>query len=54
MNYDRFIVMMNNLNEMRKVKINLMDHKQIIDKFIDEFGLLDFRDFREASMQTTK
>lgn len=54
MNYDRFIVLMNNLNEMSKVKINLMDHKQRIDKFIEEFGLLDFRDFREAPMQTAK
>ena len=54
MNYDRFMVMMTNLNEMKKVKLNLMDHKQQLDKFIEEFGLLDFRDFRQAPMQTAQ
>jgi hypothetical protein len=54
MNYDRFMVMMTNLNEMKKVKLNLMDHKQQLDKFIEEFSLLDFRDFRQAPMQTAK
>jgi hypothetical protein len=54
MNYDRFMVMMTNLNEMKKVKLNLMDHKQQLDKFIEEFALLDFRDFRQAPMQTAQ
>ena len=54
MNYDRFMVMITNLNEMKKVKLNLMDHKQQLDKFIEEFGLLDFRDFRQAPMQTAQ
>jgi hypothetical protein len=48
------MVMMTNLNEMKKVKLNLMDHKQQLDKFIEEFGLLDFRDFRQAPMQTAQ
>jgi hypothetical protein len=54
MNYDRFMVMMTNLNEMKKAKLNLMDHKQQLDKFIEEFGLLDFRDFMQAPMQTAQ
>jgi ureidoacrylate peracid hydrolase len=52
MSYDRFTVMMNSLDRLRKEQTNLMDHKQQIDKFIEEFGLLDFRDFIHAPVQT--
>jgi ureidoacrylate peracid hydrolase len=49
MNYDRFTKMINNLNIARRKKdLDLKDYKQLIDSFINEFGLLDFRDFREA------
>jgi ureidoacrylate peracid hydrolase len=52
MSYDRFTVMMNSLDKLRKEQTNLMDHKLQIDKFIEEFGLLDFRDFNHAPVQT--
>jgi ureidoacrylate peracid hydrolase len=52
MNYDRFTKMINNLNIARRKKdLDLKDYKQLIDNFINEFGLLDFRDFREAPQQ---
>jgi ureidoacrylate peracid hydrolase len=52
MNYDRFTKMVNNLNiGIRKKDLDLKDYKQLIDNFINEFGLLDFRDFREAPQQ---
>lgn len=52
MNYDRFTKMVNNLNIARRKKdLDLEDYKRLIDNFINEFGLLDFRDFREAPQQ---
>jgi ureidoacrylate peracid hydrolase len=54
MNYDRFTKMINNLNISRRKKdLDLKDYKQLLDNFINEFGLLDFRDFREAPQQAT-
>jgi ureidoacrylate peracid hydrolase len=47
MNFERFTKMVNNLNAARQLKgLDLTEHKQIIDNFISEFGLLDFRDFK--------
>jgi hypothetical protein len=52
MNYDRFTKMVNNLNIARRKKdLDLEDYKRLIDNFINGFGLLDFRDFREAPQQ---
>ena len=52
MNYSRFVKMMNNLDTLRKESDDLIHYKEHIDKFIDEFGLLDFRKFKEAILQT--
>lgn len=47
MNFERFSKMITNLNNARQQSnLNLEEHKQIIDNFISEFGLLDFRDFK--------
>lgn len=47
MNFKRFSKMITNLNNARQQRnLNLEEHKQIIDNFISEFGLLDFRDFK--------
>src|SRR5918995_4166132 len=46
MNLERFTKMISNLNKARLGKgLDLNEYKQVIDKFIIEFGLLDFRDF---------
>jgi ureidoacrylate peracid hydrolase len=46
MNYDRFNKMINNINILRQKKdLDVQDYKQIVDNFINEFGLLDFREF---------
>ena len=52
MNYDRFSRMINNLNLMRKKLVDMKDYSQLVDRFINEFGLLDFRHFREAPLQS--
>lgn len=47
MNFERFVKMVTNLNTARQRKrLNLEEYKEVIDNFIAEFGLLDFRDFR--------
>ncbi len=47
MNFERFTKMISNLNTARHLKgLDLNEHKQVIDNFISEFGLLDFRDFK--------
>jgi ureidoacrylate peracid hydrolase len=47
MNFERFTKMITNLdNARRKKNINFEEYKQVIDNFISEFGLLDFRDFK--------
>lgn len=47
MNFERFTKMVKNLNAARQMKgLDISEHKQIIDNFISEFGLLDFRDFK--------
>jgi ureidoacrylate peracid hydrolase len=47
MNFERFTKMVTNLNAARqKKRLDLEQYKQVIDNFIKEFGLLDFRDFR--------
>ena len=47
MNFERFTKMMTNLNTARQKRgLDLKEYKQIVDNFISEFGLLDFRDFR--------
>ena len=53
MTHERFTKMVNNLNRMKERSANLLDHREQLDKFIDEFGLLDFRKFREVPLQTT-
>jgi hypothetical protein len=51
MNYDRFRTMINNLNRIRKEKLDIKHYSETVDKFINEFGLLDFRNFRETPPQ---
>ena len=51
MNYDRFTTMVNNLNMIRKENLDIKHYSQSIDKFLNEFGLLDFREFREGPVQ---
>jgi hypothetical protein len=51
MNYDRFKTMINNLNMIRKENLDIKHYSQSIEKFINEFGLLDFRNFRETPVQ---
>jgi ureidoacrylate peracid hydrolase len=46
MNYKRFTKMINNLDLLRKEQLDVKDNEQAIDNFINEFGLLDFREFR--------
>jgi ureidoacrylate peracid hydrolase len=47
MNFERFTKMITNLDNARRNKnINFEEYKQVIDNFISEFGLLDFRDFK--------
>jgi len=55
MNYDRFNTMINNINILRRKKkdLDVQHYNQIVDNFINEFGLLDFREFRETPVQTT-
>jgi hypothetical protein len=52
MSYDRFTKMINNLNLLRKQRLDLKDYALLVEKFIEEFDLLDFRTFREAPVQT--
>ena len=52
MNFDRFTTMVNNLNNLKNKHLDVKDYKQVIDKFINEFGLLDFREFRQAPLQS--
>ena len=52
MNFDRFITMVNSLNMIKNENLdishNLMSNSSnSIDKFLKEFGLLDFRVFQE-------
>jgi ureidoacrylate peracid hydrolase len=51
MNYNRFKTMINSLNTIRKEKLDMRHYSEAIDKFIIEFGLLDFRKFRETPVQ---
>jgi hypothetical protein len=47
MNLERFSRMVTNLNAARhKKNLDLEEYKHLIDNFVDEFGLLDFREFR--------
>jgi ureidoacrylate peracid hydrolase len=50
MNFERFSKMVTNLNAARRQQhLDLNEHKQVVDNFINEFGLLDFREFRVAA-----
>jgi ureidoacrylate peracid hydrolase len=53
MNFDRFITMVNNLKMIKSenLDINQARYSQSIDKFLNEFGLLNFREFHEAAVQ---
>src|SRR5215831_12188532 len=51
MNLDRFMTMVNNLNMMKNENLDMEHYSQSIDKFLNEFGLLDFREFREEPVQ---
>ena len=55
MNFDRFNTMINNINILRRKKkdLDVQHYNQIVDNFINEFGLLDFREFRETPVHTT-
>ena len=47
MNYERFTNMLNGLELIKRKKdLDVQIYKQAIDNFINEFGLLDFREFR--------
>ena len=47
MNSKRFAKMITTLNTARRKKnLDLEEHEHLIDNFIREFGLLDFRDYR--------
>jgi ureidoacrylate peracid hydrolase len=48
MSYERFKRMINNLDQMKNKKLDIHGHDKMIDDFIKEFGLLDFREFRQA------
>jgi ureidoacrylate peracid hydrolase len=48
MSYDRFTKMINNLNLLRTQHFDMKDYALTVEKFINEFDLLDFRTFREA------
>jgi hypothetical protein len=50
MNFERFTKMITNLDTARRNKnIDFEKYKQVIDEFISEFGLLDFREFRPVA-----
>jgi ureidoacrylate peracid hydrolase len=50
MNFERFSKMVTNLNAARRQQhLDLNEHKQVVDNFINEFGLLDFREFKVAA-----
>src|SRR5215217_7664899 len=53
MRYDRFAHMLESLNRVRKQELEQKDYDQKLDNFIREFGLLDFRNFREAPLQSS-
>jgi ureidoacrylate peracid hydrolase len=48
MDFQRFVKMVTNLNNAvrQKKRLSLEEYKDVVDNFIAEFGLLDFRDFR--------
>ena len=47
MNLERFVKMITNLDTARRKKnFDFEEYRQVIDNFIGEFGLLDFRDFK--------
>jgi ureidoacrylate peracid hydrolase len=55
MSYDRFTTMINNLNtQVRNKHLDIKDYQRVIDKFINEFGLLDFREFRQVPLQSAR
>jgi ureidoacrylate peracid hydrolase len=54
MSYDRFAYMLKSLDRVRKEKLGPKDYEQQLDNFIKEFGLLDFRNFRQAPIQSTQ
>ena len=51
MSYDRFAYMLKDLDKVRKKQIDPKDHPELLNNFVREFGLLDFRGFREAPLQ---
>jgi ureidoacrylate peracid hydrolase len=53
MNFDRFITMVNNLKMIKNenLDINQARYSQSIDKFLNEFSLLNFREFHETPVQ---
>ena len=53
MSYDRFAYMLKSLDRVRREKVEPKDYQQQLDNFIKEFGLLDFRNFRQVPIQST-
>src|ERR687897_473445 len=54
MSYDRFAYMLKSLDRVRREKVEPKDYQQQLDNFIKEFGLLDFRNFRQAPIQSSR
>jgi ureidoacrylate peracid hydrolase len=54
MSYDRFAYMLKSLDRVRREKLEPKDYQQQLDNFIKEFGLLDFRNFRQAPIQSRR
>lgn len=54
MSYDRFAYMLKSLDRVRREKLEPKDYQQQLDNFIKEFSLLDFREFRQAPIQSSR
>jgi ureidoacrylate peracid hydrolase len=54
MSYDRFAYMLKSLDRVRREKLEPKDYQQQLDNFIKEFGLLDFRNFRQVPIQSSR
>ena len=52
MGYGMFRKMINNLDLLWKTQLDIRDHEKAIGNFINDFGLLDFREFRQAPLQS--
>jgi hypothetical protein len=46
--------MLKSLDRVRREKVEPKDYQQQLDNFIKEFGLLDFRNFRQVPIQSSR